>query len=227
MTKIKVALVDDQSLIREGLGMLLSFYDDIEIIGEASNGEEAIRLAGEKTPDVLLMDIRMPVMDGVEATKIIKEKYPAIKIIILTTFNEDAYIFEGLKNGADGYILKDIKSDEMVKGIKTVYQGNVLLQPEVATKLVKAFNNIDVNKGCGEAEPARLKGRFEVLTSREMEIALLVARGRSNKEISEELYLTEGTVKNHITKVLDKLGLENRTQLALYVNRKMQQNIFQ
>lgn len=220
MTKIKVALVDDQSLIREGLSMLLGICGDIEIIGEASNGKEAIQLVEEAAPDVLLMDIRMPVMNGVEATKIIKEKHPDIKIIILTTFNEDSYIFEGLKNGADGYILKDIKSDEMIKGIKTVYHGNVLLQPEVATRLVKAFNNIDISEGREEVKSIKAKGGFEELTSREMEIALLVAQGKNNKEISEELYITEGTVKNHLTKALDKLGLENRTQLALYVNKR-------
>ncbi|MGF7060480.1 response regulator transcription factor [Brassicibacter mesophilus] len=219
MKKIKLMLVDDQSLIREGLSMLLSFCDDIEMIGEACNGKEAIELSDRLSPDVVLMDIRMPVMNGVEATKIIKEKHPNIKIIILTTFNEDEYVFEGLKNGADGYILKDIKSEEMIKGIKTVYSGNVLLQPEVATRLVKVFNNTDFQHRNGIEKAIEIKGAFEKLTPRETEIALLVGKGKNNKEISKELYITEGTVKNHLSKILEKLELDNRTQLALYVNK--------
>ncbi len=125
---IKVMIVDDQALIREGLQMILSLYNDIDIVGEAFNGQHALDIIKNINPDVVLMDIRMPIMDGVEATKIIKEKYPHIKVIILTTFNEDEYIFEGLKNGADGYILKDIKSEEIVKAIKEAYKGNVYLK---------------------------------------------------------------------------------------------------
>jgi DNA-binding NarL/FixJ family response regulator len=122
--------------------MVLSLCSDIEVISEAANGREAIELTGKKPPDIILMDIRMPVMDGVNATKTIKECYPGIKVIILTNFNEDEYIFEGLKNGADGYILKDVKPEEIINGIKTVHSGNILLQPEVATKLVRELNNI-------------------------------------------------------------------------------------
>lgn len=221
MKKIKLMLVDDQNLIREGLKMLLSLCEDIEVIGEASNGRELLNLLKNKLPDIILMDIRMPVMDGVEATKIIKEKYPDIKIIILTTFNEDEYIFEGLKNGADGYILKDVKFDEMVRGIRTVYKGNVLLQPEVATKVVRVFNSRNVRVREGDDENIKIKGDFEELTPRETEIARLVAKGKSNKEISEGLYIAEGTVKNHITRILGKLELENRTQLALYVKKQL------
>lgn len=139
MKKIKLVLVDDQSLVREGLSMILSLCEDFQIIGEASNGVEAIGLVEKNRPDIILMDIRMPKMDGVEATKIIKSKHPEVKIIILTTFNEEEYILEGLKNGAEGYILKDLKSDEIIKGIKTVYDGNVLLHPQIATKLVKVI----------------------------------------------------------------------------------------
>lgn len=131
---IKVLIVDDQNLIREGLTMMLSLYDTISIVGEATNGKDAIEVLGRQEVDLILMDIRMPVMDGVEATKIIKEKYPEVKVLILTTFNEDEYIFEGLKNGADGYLLKDISSEELVKAIQTVYEGNILLQPDVAKK---------------------------------------------------------------------------------------------
>lgn len=136
---IKVLIVDDQSLIREGLTMMLSLYDTITLVGEATNGKEAIELIDRIQVDLILMDIRMPIMNGVEATKIIKEKHHDIKVLILTTFNEDEYIFEGLRNGADGYLLKDISSQDLVKAIKTVYEGNVLLQPDVAKKMLGAM----------------------------------------------------------------------------------------
>ncbi|SHH88682.1 response regulator transcription factor [Sporanaerobacter acetigenes] len=206
---IKVMIVDDQALIREGLNMMLSLYKNIEVVGEATNGQEIIdKLESEKV-DVILMDIRMPVMDGVEATRIIKDKYPGLKILILTTFNEDEYIFRGLNYGADGYILKDVSSQELVNGIETVYKGNVLLQPEVAKKVVSGIKNNGFNK--------KDKLDFKELTPREREIACLVAEGRTNKEIGQILYITEGTVKNHITRILDKLELDSRTQLALVV----------
>lgn len=216
---IKVMIVDDQALIREGLQMILSLYNDIDIVGEAFNGQHALDIIKNINPDVVLMDIRMPIMDGVEATKIIKEKYPHIKVIILTTFNEDEYIFEGLKNGADGYILKDIKSEEIVKAIKEAYKGNVLLQPEVAKKVVKSFNNL--NKNNKLTKQAEFEDLLKDLTQREIEIAKLIAEGKSNKEISRELFITEGTVKNHLTRILNKLELKNRTQLALLINNKI------
>lgn len=209
---IKVLIVDDQALIREGLSMMLGLYEDIQLVGEACNGKEAMEVLKEKEVDVVLMDIRMPVMDGVEGTKAIKERYPDTKIIILTTFNEDEYIFQGLKNGADGYILKDVSSEKLIDGIKTVYAGNVLLQPEVATKVVGAFKE-DYNLDKKKANIDILKE----LTSRETEIAYLVAEGKTNREISEMLFITEGTVKNHLTRVLDKLNLRDRTQLALFL----------
>lgn len=208
---IKVLIVDDQSLIREGLTMMLSLYDTISLVGEATNGKEAIELLDKEEVDLILMDIRMPIMDGVEATKEIKENYPEVKVLILTTFNEDEYIFEGLRNGADGYLLKDISSQELVKAIKTIYEGNVLLQPDVARKMIGSMtynnstqNNLD-------------KDIFKDLTKKEYEIAQLIGEGSSNKEIANTLYITEGTVKNHITKILDKLDLRDRTQLAVLI----------
>ncbi|GMG96423.1 response regulator transcription factor [Tepidimicrobium xylanilyticum] len=208
---IKVLIVDDQALIREGLNMMLSLYEDIHIIGEAINGQEAIKLLQEKETDVILMDIRMPIMDGVEATRIIKEKYPHIKIIILTTFNEDEYIFQGLNYGADGYILKDVSSKELINSIKSVYRGDMLFHGEVAKTIAGAI------KG---SKTIKKESILESLTPRELEIAKLVGEGKSNKEISEMLYITEGTVKNHITRILDKLELRDRTQLVIYLKNR-------
>ncbi|MCT4564392.1 MAG: response regulator transcription factor [Maledivibacter sp.] len=216
---IRVMIVDDQGLIRDGLKMILSLSEDIEVVGEAVNGEEAIDMLSRVNPDVILMDIRMPVLNGVEATKIIKEKFPAVKILILTTFNEDEYIFEGLKYGADGYMLKDVKSDEIIKAIKEVYKGNVLLQPEIATKVVRAFNNISNHNEIDDNR--EIEKSIKNLTPRELEISNLVADGKSNREIGKVLFITEGTVKNHLTRILGKLELRDRTQLALYINKNM------
>jgi len=210
---IKVLIVDDHSLIREGLSMMLSLYDTVTVIGEAKNGQEVIEVLENESVDLILMDIRMPIMDGVKATKIIKEKYPRTKILILTTFNEDEYIFEGLKNGADGYLLKDISSEELVKAIETIYQGNMLLQPDIAKKMIDSIYKKDDNTN------KITKDNFKKLTKREYEIALLVGEGKSNKEISNELFITEGTVKNHITKILDKLEIRDRTQLAVLIKK--------
>jgi len=209
---IKVLIVDDQNLIREGLTMMLNLYDNISIVGEATNGKDAIEVLVRQEVDLILMDIRMPVMDGVEATKIIKEKYPEVKVLILTTFNEDEYIFEGLKNGADGYLLKDISSEELVKAIQTVYEGNILLQPDVAKRMISSIDRKQTKQSNLD------KDIFKELTKKEYEIALLIGEGKSNKEIVEILYIAEGTVKNHITRILDKLDLRDRTQLALLIN---------
>ncbi|HOO73957.1 MAG TPA: response regulator transcription factor [Tepiditoga sp.] len=211
---IKVMIVDDQALIREGISMLLSFSEDIKIISEASNGREAIEKIEKEKPDVVLMDIRMPVMDGVEATEKIKKMHPEVKVIILTTFKEDEYIFYALKNGANGYILKDVKSEEIIKAIRAVYTGNVLLQSEIANKVVDILNNFQTKS----EKEIEIKGPYEALTHRESEIALLVVEGKSNKEIAEKLFITEGTVKNHISNVLSKLQVRDRTQLVLYLH---------
>lgn len=204
---IKVLIVDDQHLIREGLHMMLSLYEDLRVVEESNNGKEAIEILKHEEVDLLLMDIRMPVMNGVEATKIIKERYPDIKVLILTTFDEDDYIVDALKNGADGYLLKDISSDELSNAIKTVYKGNVLLQPNIAKKIVQ---NINRKKDTNE-------NIYNALTKKEYEIALLISEGKTNKEISRLLFITEGTVKNHVTNILGKLNLRDRTQLALMI----------
>lgn len=212
---IKVLIADDQSLIREGLSMMLSLYKDIIVVGEVVNGKEAIEIVDNEEVDLILMDIRMPIMNGVEATEIIKKEYPNVKILILTTFDEDEYIFEGLQSGADGYLLKDISSEELVNAIKTVYEGNVLLQPAVAKKLVGAMR-----RGESPSNPYEKNFSLSTLTQRELEISRLVAEGKSNKEIGAILFIAEGTVKNHITRILDKLNARDRIQLALFMSRK-------
>ncbi len=215
---IKVMLVDDQDLIREGIKMILSLCEEIEVVDEAANGKEAFeKVKKNKDIDVILMDIKMPEMNGVEATKKIKELENSPKVVILTTFKDDEYLFEALKNGADGYILKDVKSDEIVEAIKTVYSGNMLLRSEMAEKILKFINGINKEE---KKKEVSISGPYESLTQREVEIAVLISEGKSNKEISETLYITEGTVKNHLTRILAKLQLRDRTQLALYVNKR-------
>lgn len=214
---IKVVIADDMQIIREGIKMMLSLDDEIEVVGECINGKELLDVLEVSLPDVVLMDIKMPVIDGVEATRLVKEKYGKVKVLILTTFNDDEYIFEALKNGASGYMLKDAKSDELSRGIKTVYEGKTLLHPDVATRLVEAFNTLKEEKD-SEALPI-IDEKLKVLTPRELELAKLIGSGRSNKEISSELYISEGTVKNYVSKILEKLELKSRTELILYMTK--------
>lgn len=211
---IKVMIADDHDIVREGLKMLLSLSSDISVVAEVSNGKEALDALALQPVDVVLTDVKMSVIDGLKTTKTIKELYPDVKVIILTTFNDDSYIIDGLRNGASGYILKDIKSDDLIKGIKTVYDGNALLQPEIATKVVKelGFARLStIPKPC----TAHL---IDKLTPREIEITNLIAQGKSNRDISKLLYITEGTVRNHVTNILVKLELRDRTQIALYIS---------
>ena len=216
---INVILVDDQEIVREGIKMILSLDEEINIIKEAENGRKLLDVLSEgPLPDVILMDVRMPIMNGVEAAKIVKEKYKDMKVIILTTFNEDEYIFEGIKNGVDGYILKDAGSDYIIKAIKTAYNGNMLLDPEVTAKIVRAYNSISTDKQT-PTQINEYKKKLERLTQRELEVAKLVAQGKSNKEICHILFLTEGTVKNYLTKIFEKLELTSRTELALFINQ--------
>lgn len=202
-------IVDDQELIVQGLTMILSNEEGIAVVAKAGNGFDAIKKCEAQAIDVVLMDIRMPIMDGVEATLKIKQAREQTKVIILTTFNDDAYIFGSLKNGASGYLLKDATPEEIVHAIRKVYQGGTLINPEIATKVVKklttrTFNEIEVDE------------RVELLTQREGEICHLLGEGKNNKEIADLLFISEGTVKNNLTRVLDKLDFRDRTQLALF-----------
>ena len=210
---INVILIDDQQIIREGLKMLLSLDDDINIVAEGTDGSEALELIEKYNPDVLLMDIRMPLMNGVEATKLVKEKYPDTKILILTTFNDNDYIFDSLKNGANGYLLKDAGSDEIIDAIKNVYKGNLLIHANIASKLTQVLNNNNNN----EVSKKEISIDLNILTPREKEVANLEAKGFNNKENCSTLFLSEGTVKNYVTRILDKLELKSRTELAILI----------
>lgn len=205
---MKVIIVDDQALMRQGLTMMLSRAQDIQVVAQGGDGLEAVELCDRHKPDVILMDIRMPGMNGVEATKIIKEKHPDIQVLILTTFNDDSFIFGSLKNGASGYLLKDATPEEILTGIRTVHGGGSLMNPNVAAKVVQKLNRATM--------PSTVDKRVETLTERERDICHHLALGLNNQEIGEELFISEGTVKNNITKILDKLSLRDRTQLALF-----------
>lgn len=211
---IKVIIVDDQEIVREGLKMILSLHEEIDIIGEASNGQEFLNLIETKMPEVVLMDIRMPIMNGIETTKLVKEKYPNVKIIILTTFNEDEYIFEGLKNGADSYILKDSGSKEIMAAIKSVIDGEMLLNPKVTVKVINALNSMKVDKETFKFDSKKEK-LIAKLTPRETEVVKHVLDGKTNKDIAKNLFVTEGTVKNYVSKILEKLELNNRAELIV------------
>lgn len=214
---INVFIIDDQEIIREGLKMMLSLYDtEITVVGEAKNGQEGLDLI---TPlkdniDIVLTDVRMPILDGVQFTKILKKLFPKIKVIVLTTFNEDEYILNSLKNGAYGFLLKDSKSDDLVNSIKSVNEGNLLLTGNVANKLPTLLLN---NEPTNNRITLNQDDIIDKLTSRELDIANLVSQGLSNKEISSKLFLTEGTVKNYVTKILDKLSLKSRVELTLFL----------
>jgi len=206
---INLVIVDDQSILRDGLKFMLSKKERFNIIGTAKNGKEAYDICKNSNVDIVLMDIKMPVMDGVESTRIIKRDFPHINIIILTTFNDDEYIFEALKYGASGYLLKDATMEKIEEAIIEVYNGGVLIQPNVARKMVDMFSKMT-------NEETEVDQRVKHLTDRERDILKQLGEGKSNKEIGEDLFISEGTVKNHITSILNKLELRDRTQLALF-----------
>ncbi|MDD3227576.1 MAG: response regulator transcription factor [Tissierellia bacterium] len=208
---IKLLLADDQDILTQGLKLILGAEEDIEIVGIANNGKKAYELCRIRKPDVVLMDIQMPEVNGVEATAMITKEFPHIKIIVLTTFNDDEYIYDALKNGASGYMLKDTSPEEILKAVRTVYNGGALIQSEVAVKVIDKFSQL-----AKETVDKHIEPKAELLTDREIEVCRLIAEGRNNKEIANELFLSQGTVKNHITKVLLKLDLRDRTQLAIF-----------
>lgn len=209
---IRVLIVDDQELFRESLKVVLSVSPGIEVIGAASGVQAALKSAAACRPDVVLMDIRMPGMDGVEGTRLFKERWPDMKVVVLTTFDDDEYVFGALKNGASGYLLKGSSVSELSKAIQIVHEGGAMLNPEIASKAIRQFS--DMAKGSASLQVDR-QGEAELSRS-ERQVIQAVGRGLSNKEIAGELCLSEGTVRNAISGILSKLDLRDRTQLAIW-----------
>jgi len=207
--KIKVLLVDDHTVVLKGLAFFLSTQEDLELVGEANNGKEALVKVGETTPDVILMDLYMPEMDGVEATAYIKKEYPNVKVIVLTSFSDQAHVLPALRAGASGYILKDVEPDQLVEAIRSAYKGNIQLHPDIANALLSQTLPV-------EEKEEESSIQVDVLTARENEVLQLLAKGMSNKEIASVLVITEKTVKAHVSSILSKLNLSDRTQAALY-----------
>ena len=207
---IRVLLADDQALFREGLETLLSVHKDIEVVGQASNGQEAVDLAMKSRPDVILMDMQMPILNGIGATRRLKQSLPECRVIMLTTFNDNETIFDALRAGAVGYLLKDVGSAQLAESIRVTSRGESILDPSVAAKVVQEFSR--VSSMVPVANPEVLP---EPLSEREIELLGLIASGLSNKEIADTLFITEGTVKNHVTHILGKLNVRDRTQAVL------------
>lgn len=206
--KIKILLADDQALFREGLRLLLSTQPDLEVVGEAHNGEEALRLAADLQPHIVLMDMHMPILGGVEATRRLTERQPACRVIVLTTFDDDELVFDGLRAGAVGYLLKATSSARLLEAIRCVARGESILEPAITAKVVAEFARLANQR-------SRAPALAEPLSEREIEVLRLVARGATNREIAAALTLAEGTVRNHLTNILGKLGVSDRTQAAV------------
>jgi DNA-binding NarL/FixJ family response regulator len=206
---IQIMLVDDQALFREGLRTLLSVQEDLRVVAEAGNGEEALRLAVLHHPDVVLMDLRMPVMDGATATRRLKAQLPGCKVIVLTTFDDDEDVFEGLRAGAVGYLLKDVSSEKLYEAVRAAARGEYFLQPSITSKVIEEFSRLS------RMEAPLIDPLPDPLSARELEILNLVATGASNRQIAENLVIAEGTVKNHLTNILGKLGVKDRMQAVM------------
>jgi DNA-binding NarL/FixJ family response regulator len=211
---IRLVIADDQQLFREAIKTLLSVQTEFEVVGEAGNGNEAIKLVEEHHPEIVLMDLRMPVMDGVKATRHIKANYPNTHVVILTTFDDDNDLFDGLKAGAVGYLLKDISSEQLFEGLRYAARGEFFLLPSETAKIVAEFSRLS-----NTSEDTRFIP-VETLTKREIEILKLVATGASNRDIADILVITEGTVKNHISNILGKMEVKDRLQAAVKARQK-------
>ncbi len=203
---ITVLIVDDQAMVRGGLRLILEAEDDIIVVAEAENGEEGVRLARRERPDVVLMDVRMPVMDGLEATRQITEQIESTRVIVLTTFDLDEYVYGALRNGASGFLLKDADGDQLVEAIRVIASGDALIAPSVTRRLISEFAD--------RPALAEIKG-IDELTEREVEVLGLVAKGLANSEIGETLFVSESTVKTHVSHILTKLQLRDRVQAVV------------
>lgn len=211
-----VLLADDQSLLRMGFRMVLEAEDDIEVVGEAADGATAVQMVASLRPDVVLMDVRMPGMNGIEATAQIVRETPATKVIILTTFDLDEYAFAGLRAGASGFQLKDSEPGELVSAIRTVHSGEAVISPRITRRMLDLFAQRLPTGDAGDDDAECSAPAPEILTDRELEVLLAIADGLSNAEIAADLYVSEATVKTHVGKVLAKLGLRDRVQAVVY-----------
>ena len=207
---IRLLLVDDQELVCQGLKAMLSLESDLKIVGIANNGQDAIEQVKILKPDIVLMDIRMPVIDGREATRIICRRFPDSKVLVLSTFDENKYIAQSIQAGARGYLLKNMPCEELVQAIRLVYRGYSQMGPGLMEKMVNGILDSDAVK----AEPIELE--LAQLTHRELDVLNLICQGSTNREIAQQLYITEGTVKTHLTHIFNRLNLRNRSQLAIY-----------
>ncbi len=215
MDKIKIVIIDDQTLMRDGLKTILDLEDDMEVIGAAENGKKALEIVESLKPDVVLMDIRMPELNGVEATRLIKEKYPSTVVLILTTFDDEDYIVDALCNGASGYMLKDMHGDKLIQAVRDGYEGNMIMQSNIAAKLAARLSK---NFSQKEQDNKLNLDDFD-LTEREIEIGKLIASGLTNKDISEKLFISLGTVKNYVTNIYNKLGVANRAAAVIHLRK--------
>ena len=209
MSAVRVLVVDDQALFREALVTLLGARPEVEVVGEAGNGQQALERAAALRPDVVLMDLHMPALDGIATTRRLRVTRPGVRVLALTTFDDDEDVFAALRAGALGYLLKDVSSDRLVEAVLSAARGESVLQPSVAAKVVARFAQLD------DAPRSRPQPLVVPLSERELDVLRLLADGRSNREIATALFLAEGTVKNHVTNVLGKLGARDRTQAAL------------
>jgi DNA-binding NarL/FixJ family response regulator len=211
--KIRVLLVDDHAIVRQGLRMFIEMQNDMEVVGEGTNGVEAVELAARLNPDVILLDLIMPQMGGVEATRKILEEAPRSCILILTSFGDDDKVFPAIRAGAQGYLLKDIQPMDLVRAVRECHQGKAQLHPDITRRLMAAVSD---GAAAPETKPAMVPKELDGLTEREQEVLELIARGLTNREIAAQMVISEKTVKTHVSNLLDKLGLEDRTRAAIW-----------
>jgi two-component system nitrate/nitrite response regulator NarL len=207
--------VDDQPLFRGAIAALIAGQDDLEVVGEAENGLEAVEKAHTLAPDLVVMDVEMPVMDGVEATRLIREQQPAVKVVMLTVSESDDHVFDAIRLGAHGYLLKDLRPEQLFDRIRSVMRNETPLSPAIAGRLLE-----EIRSGATTRSSSGTPAEEPSITPRELEILQLVAEGMSNREIGKRLYITEGTVKNHVHNALEKLHMKNRIQAAAYITRQ-------